>query len=225
MFGHYTYVGNDPVNGVDPDGECPWCIGAISSVVLGAVIRKATGGKIFDAKAIAADAALGAVGAGIAGKAARLIQIRKAGKGISRTVALGKHGEKAAGVAKTGKESFRNAAGKLRYTDGGAGTSGVTEVKNVARLTPSNIAQIGDEAAFAVNEVGKSGKMTLFVRSSTGNVAAAESAAADAGANLTVKVLPNTAADGFRQGLFKGEAAAVGAATGSSCAAASSKNC
>jgi len=26
MFGRYTYVGNDPVNGVDPDGECPWCI-------------------------------------------------------------------------------------------------------------------------------------------------------------------------------------------------------
>ena len=24
----YAYVGNDPLNGVDPSGRCPWCIGA-----------------------------------------------------------------------------------------------------------------------------------------------------------------------------------------------------
>ncbi|MEP1230093.1 MAG: putative toxin [Litorimonas sp.] len=221
MFNRYAYTFNDPVNLTDPTGECPMCIGALSSVVLGAVIRGATGGDIFDGKAIAADAALGAVGAGIIGKAAQLRQISQAGTGISKSVALGKRGERAAGVAKGGKEGFKNAAGKQRFTDGGAGTSGVTEVKNVATLSSSNIAQIGDEAAFAVGDATKSGAMTLFTRSGTGNIAAAQTAASNAGANLTVKTLPNTGANGFRKGLFSGEAAAVGAAAGGGCAAAS----
>jgi hypothetical protein len=67
----YAYVDNNPVNATDPSGECPWCIGAASSVVLGGVIRGLTGGDIFDARAIATDAALGAVGAGFANKLAQ----------------------------------------------------------------------------------------------------------------------------------------------------------
>ncbi len=225
-FNSYAYTFNDPVNLTDPNGECPMCIGALSSVVLGAVIRGATGGDIFDGKAIAADAALGAVGAGIVGKAAQLAQIAKAGKGISKSVALGKHGERAAGVAKSGKEGFKSAAGKQRFTDGGAGTSGVLEVKNVATLSSSNIAQIGDEAAFAVGDATKRGAMSLLTRPGTANIAAAQSVATKAGVNLTVKTLPNTGANGFRKGLFSGEAAAVGAAAGGGCAAASGgENC
>lgn len=215
----YAYVANDPVNATDPTGEFAFLVSAASSVVLGAVIRGATGGDIFDAKAIATDAALGAVGAGLVGKAARVAQIASAGKGVSRSAAIGRHGERAAGASNAGKEGFKNAAGKQRFTDGGAGTPNVTEVKNVGNLSASNVAQIGDEAAFAAQ---KGGDVTLHVRSTTGNVAAAEAAATANGANLTVKTLPNTAADGFRQGLFNGEAAAVGAAAGGGCAAATS---
>ena len=72
----YSYVSNNPVNFTDPSGECPWCIGAASSVVLGGVIRGLTGGDVFDAKAIAIDAGLGAVGAGFANKLNQISRLR-----------------------------------------------------------------------------------------------------------------------------------------------------
>ena len=53
----------------DPHGEVlNFVIGAGTSVILGGIIRGATGGDIFDPAAIAADAALGAVGAGVVSK-------------------------------------------------------------------------------------------------------------------------------------------------------------
>ncbi|WP_445175696.1 hypothetical protein, partial [Microcoleus sp.] len=74
----YAYTSNNPVNNNDPSGKIlpviaacaanPACAGAVSSVVLGGVIRAATGGKIFDLGAIATDAALGAAGVGLANK-------------------------------------------------------------------------------------------------------------------------------------------------------------
>ena len=68
----YAYVGNNPVNANDPTGNCPSCIGAGTSMLLGGTIRYfASGGDwgaVFDPKAIAVDAALGAVGVGLAGK-------------------------------------------------------------------------------------------------------------------------------------------------------------
>lgn len=220
----FAYTANNPVNAIDPDGEFfNFVAGAATSVVLGAVVRGATGGKIFDAKAIATDAALGAVGVGIVGKAAALTQRARAGSGIARSAARGRHGERAARTSSSQREGFRNASGKQRFTDGGGGTSNVDEVKNVANISSSNAAQIGDEAAFAASQ-GRS--MTLHVRAGTGNVGAAQSAAAQNGTNLTVRTLPNTADDGFRQGLFNGEAAAVGAAAGGGCAAATGgKHC
>ena len=181
------------------------------------MIRGATGGDIFDARAIATDAALGVAGVGIVGKAAAVAQRVRAGSGVARSASAGRHGERAARTSSSQREGFRNASGRQRFTDGGGGTSNVDEVKNVANISSSNAAQIGDEAAFAASQ-GRS--MTLHVRSSTGNVGAARSAAAQNGVNLTVRTLPNTADDGFRQGLFNSEAAAVGAAAGGGCAAA-----
>ncbi len=64
----YAYVNNNPINRNDPSGNCPSCIGALTSVVLGGAIRGLTGGDIFDPSAIAIDAALGAVGAGLVSK-------------------------------------------------------------------------------------------------------------------------------------------------------------
>ena len=78
-------------------------------------------------------------------------------------------------------------------------------------------AQIGDEAAFAASTLGKSGAMTLFTRAGTGNIDAVRTAASNAGENLTVKKLPNTGANGFRKGLFSGEAAGLGSAIGGGC--------
>jgi len=65
----YAYVYNDPVNVTDPNGECPWCIGAAVGAVVGAAFEagsqlargeKLSGGKILVAAAVGA--ATGAVG-------------------------------------------------------------------------------------------------------------------------------------------------------------------
>jgi RHS repeat-associated protein len=73
----YTYVGGNPVNAKDPDGEIiNFLVGAGTSVVVGGIIRGLTGGNVFDAKAIAADAALGAVGVGVVSKISKLNKLR-----------------------------------------------------------------------------------------------------------------------------------------------------
>ncbi|MCK9609542.1 MAG: hypothetical protein M0R33_24195 [Methylomonas sp.] len=75
-FYYYRARYYDPVNGNDPSGNCPMCVGAATSVVLGGAIRFATGRDVFDANAIATDAALGAAGSGIISKATQLYQTR-----------------------------------------------------------------------------------------------------------------------------------------------------
>ncbi|MFX8466389.1 RHS repeat-associated core domain-containing protein, partial [Acinetobacter baumannii] len=68
----YAYVGNDPIDANDPSGLCPSCIGAGTSVLMGGAIRYiSSGGDLnatFDPGAMATDAVLGAVGAGLANK-------------------------------------------------------------------------------------------------------------------------------------------------------------
>jgi len=206
----YSYVGNDPLDSTDPTGECPSCVGALTGVLLGAAIRGLTGGEIFDLKAIAVDAALGAVGAGIVGKGAALIQRARAGSGIARSAAIGRHGERAANI-RGARETFQNAAGKTRVTDGGAGTSAVHEVKNVAEISNAAARQIGDEAGFASSQ-GRS--LTLHVREGT-DLTKVQGLIDSGGAE--VRTLSNTAEDGFRKGLFNSEAAGVGSATGAAC--------
>jgi len=85
----YAYVGNNPVNFNDPSGNCPNCISAGVSVLLGGVIRGLTGGDIFDPTAIATDAALGFVGAGIVSKATQLYQTRHIAAPIATKLAAG----------------------------------------------------------------------------------------------------------------------------------------
>jgi RHS repeat-associated protein len=38
FFNRYAYTFNDPVNVTDPNGECPWCVGAIIGAAVGAAI-------------------------------------------------------------------------------------------------------------------------------------------------------------------------------------------
>jgi RHS repeat-associated protein len=71
----YAYVGNNPLNANDPTGNCPSCIGAATSVAFGYGISLFTGQEYTFADA-AADAALGAVGAGLISKGAKLWQLR-----------------------------------------------------------------------------------------------------------------------------------------------------
>ena len=95
----YGYVGNNPINYTDPTGEFE-VAGALGSVLLGGVIRGLSGEDIFDARAIATDAVLGAVGAGIASKASRIYHGVQAGTKGSTQYAkcIGNIGERAGGV-------------------------------------------------------------------------------------------------------------------------------
>ena len=74
----YAYTDNRPVNLIDPTGNCPMCVGAGTSVLVGGVIRYLGSGgdwnSVFDAKAIAFDAAIGALGTGIISKGLDIVQ-------------------------------------------------------------------------------------------------------------------------------------------------------
>ncbi len=210
----YAYVRNNPLRYTDPTGHCPWCIGALTSVVTGGVIRAVTGQPVLDAKAIAIDAATGAIGAGLAGKAARLAQLAgfaKLENAAAQARYLGAFGEEAGGAANAGKEAFRTAAGKLRYADSAAGAAEVLEVKNVAQITARNATQIADEAAHAA----ATGRPMVLATRATTDVTRVQGLINSGAVQQTI--LPNVAKDGLRQGLFRGEAAAVGAATGAGC--------
>lgn len=74
----YTYVGNDPVNLVDPSGLCPWCAGAAIGAAVDYGFQVATNlaeGKTLEQAAwsdvsftqVGAVAALGSVGGGVVG--------------------------------------------------------------------------------------------------------------------------------------------------------------
>ena len=78
----YAYVGNNPINANDPNGEfANVLIGGGTSVLLGGVIRYISSGgnwdAVIDTNAIAVDAALGSAGAGILGK---INSLRKLGE-------------------------------------------------------------------------------------------------------------------------------------------------
>lgn len=116
FFNRYAYVYNDPTNGIDPDGE--WgIVGALSSVAMGMVIRGVTGGDVFDAGAMATDAALGAVGAGIANKAVQLNRLRQtglsAGQRLRATDDLARAPTEGVYVLREGGETYVGQSGNL----------------------------------------------------------------------------------------------------------------
>ncbi|HED19529.1 MAG TPA: hypothetical protein ENI74_08520 [Gammaproteobacteria bacterium] len=144
----YAYVNNNPVNFNDPSGNCPSCIGAGTSVLLGGAIRFFTpGAKVFDPGAIALDAALGAVGAGFANKFNTARQLARVNSAPVPGKVLGEIGENLAGISSLGKTRI-TINGRFRFPDQRVGFN-ITEVKNTTALSSRDIAQIRDFADFA----------------------------------------------------------------------------
>ena len=141
----YAYVGNDPLNNTDPNGQCPWCIGAISSVAIGYGISLITGQSYTWQNALT-DAALGAVGAGLASKLKTAYQLAEAGAGISKARYLGALGEEAVG-ATDARQGIQVSARTL-FPDI-VNPNGLGEVKNVATISARDASQISDYAAYS----------------------------------------------------------------------------
>jgi RHS repeat-associated protein len=207
----YGYVGNDSINQRDPTGNCPSCaVGAFTSVVMGGGIRYLTSGgnwsAVFDAKSIAIDATLGAVGTGLITKGTNLISAYRAGAtNIERNVTRGALGESMVGIPSAGK-TVVNSGGVKIVPDRLTATT-LDEVKNVAAISAKDARQIGAEAAFAeANGL----QMTLFVRPGA-NLSKIQGLV-DSGA-FAVETIPGVARNGFRA-LTAGESAGIGAGIG-----------
>jgi RHS repeat-associated protein len=206
----YAYVGNNSVNLTDPSGECPMCIGALSSMALGGAIRYvASGGNwnaVFDSKAIATDAALGAAGVGLVNKGMQVYQTLRAGTGIAKSAYIGAVGENAAGIATNAEKTAIQWAGRTRIPDQITETA-VKEVKNVAKISSRDAAQIADEAGWAASQ-GRT--MTVQTRATT-DVGRIQNLI-NSGA-VTQEFLPNIGQNGFRV-LSSGEAFGIGGGVG-----------
>jgi RHS repeat-associated protein len=215
----YGYVGNSPLNYTDSTGNCPSCVGAASSVVIGGAIRYFTSGgnwsKVFDVKAIATDAALGAIGTGLVSKATNLVSIARAGAtNLERNVAKGALGETMSGISPVGKEAIR--VGGVKVVPDRLTSTALEEVKNVAAISAKDARQIAREATYAAD---KELSMTLSVRQ--GADLSRVQSLIDANA-FAVKTIPGVGANGFRI-LTTAEAAAAGAAIGTALNAGSGK--
>lgn len=86
----YAYVGNDPVDGTDPSGECPWCVGFVVGVAVEAGAQYIENGHV-DLSAggigrLAVAGAAGALGGGIGAGVAKIsasIAVRAAANGAA----------------------------------------------------------------------------------------------------------------------------------------------
>ena len=209
----YAYTDNRPTTFTDPTGNCPMCVGAVTSVLLGGVIRYVGSGgdwnATFDPGAIAADAALGAIGTGLVGKGMQLYQeARLAGmSAIERSRYLGRIGEDAAGIAADGKTVIY-VEGRKRFPDQ-LTPNGITEVKNVAAISARDARQILDDVIHAAGREGFDVRVLTREVSDLSRI----QHLIDRGL-ITHDVLRNIAENGLRV-LSGAEAAAIGGALGS----------
>jgi RHS repeat-associated protein len=92
----YAYAWNDPVSITDPDGNCPWCIGAVIGATLDygsqVAINYATGNENpwtdIDLTSIAVSAVSGATGAGLVSAVNKGSKLVKVGKTAQKLTAV-----------------------------------------------------------------------------------------------------------------------------------------
>ncbi len=151
----YAYVGNNPVNLIDPTGECPWCLGAVFGAGVDIAIQLAMNGgnwKCIDVGQVALSAALGAVGGGF-GSAAGKQGLTSAARGLSNS-AKGRVGEGLSTIKNLARGSRRVGTqvrvpgqttiadsawvgrdGTRYYVESKFGTSGLTRAQRAAQQT------------------------------------------------------------------------------------------
>jgi hypothetical protein len=77
----YVTNSNDPINNYDPEGDCPWCVGALVGGLVDAGLQLAEIGMTdktlsdFNVKSVFVSAAAGAIGVGIATKVDKMIKV------------------------------------------------------------------------------------------------------------------------------------------------------
>ena len=82
----YAYVGGDPINLIDPSGQCPWCVAAVASALIDVAIQLALNDFNFDCInwwQVAGSAAVGGAGFAAADKLLKLYKAAKAAKGAT----------------------------------------------------------------------------------------------------------------------------------------------
>ncbi len=204
MFGRYTYVGNDPVNGVDPTGQCPWCVGALigGGLQIAIEVKKGSfkGGWKSSLKAvgkIGVSTGAGAAGAGLATKTAQL------GGAIKATSAVGKL-----------------AGGAVGTVTEGALAGGVAGGLNEAGQQVVESGEITDAGA-----VGKASTIGAIVGGGAGGLQAVakNTTASASGVNRNVSSTFNTGSTGFAGGARTANAGVkTGVVTGQTANAAAS---
>jgi RHS repeat-associated protein len=200
----YAYTDNDPLNQTDPSGNCPACIGAITSVAIGYGIAALTGQSYTWQNALT-DAALGAVGAGIASKLSTAYQLAEAGSGIAKARYLGQLGEEAIGATES-RVGIR-VGGQTLFPDI-LGSNGIQEAKNVATIGSRDAAQISSY----VNYSTANGLNPVQVFTRPGTDVSAIQGLINAGA-VEQKILPGINSLGVNS-LSAADSAAIGGVFG-----------
>jgi RHS repeat-associated protein len=90
QWSSYVYVGDNPVSLKDPNGDCPWCIGAFIGAVTDIAIQGAEiyldDSKSFDDfsfTSVGISAAAGATGVGLASKISKMGTLAKIGTEVA----------------------------------------------------------------------------------------------------------------------------------------------
>jgi hypothetical protein len=118
----YSYTYNNPLRYTDPNGHCPWCIGAVVGAFAGAAIElgvEAYHGEDISLRQVGAAALGGAIAGGTLGLASEA--------GFAITIAAGAVGNTAGGVAEraaNGEGISGSLSGKQMANDAAWGAAG-----------------------------------------------------------------------------------------------------
>ena len=169
-------------------------------------------GAVLDPVSIVQDAALGAVGAGLANKFSTLNQLSQVRNAPVPGRVLGEIGESLAGIATTGKTTIPSLSGTAtrRVPDFIDDFGNITEVKNVLNIAPRDVAQITDFALHTSKVTG--GTTTVLTRGNATNISALQGLVDDG--LVSIGKIPGVNSSGVAN-LSKGTSSAFGFGFGS----------